>query len=93
MAIRVYEVSQTHLAIGLGVEALKKGHKVSFITMDGLIHLLKTEAISRASQYKMRHIYRSDLVIIDELMFLAMDRHEANLFFQSTNYIIKHPSF
>ena len=78
-------VGKTHLAIGLGVEALKKGYKVSFITMDSLIQLLKTEAISRASQYKIKRIYRSDLVIIDDLMFMAMDRAEANLFFQLVN--------
>src|SRR5690606_3826406 len=78
-------VGKTHLAIGLGVEALKKGYRVSFITMDSLVQLLKTEAISRASQTKTKRIYRSDLVIMDDLMFLAMDRAEANLFFQFVN--------
>ncbi|ALS25379.1 IS21-like element helper ATPase IstB [Paenibacillus naphthalenovorans] len=78
-------VGKTHLAIGLAVEALKKGYKVSFVTMDALVQVLKTEAISRASQYKMKRIYRSDLVIMDDLMFMAMDRIEANLFFQFVN--------
>jgi len=78
-------VGKTHLAIGLGVDALKKGYRVSFITMDGLIQLLKTEAISRASQSKLKRLYRSQLVIMDDLMFMAMDRYEANLFFQFIN--------
>ncbi|UJF31240.1 IS21-like element helper ATPase IstB [Paenibacillus hexagrammi] len=78
-------VGKTHLAIGLGVEALKKGYRVSFITMDGLIQLLKTETISRVSGSKLKRLYRSQLVIMDDLMFMAMDRYEANLFFQFIN--------
>jgi len=78
-------VGKTHIAIGLGTEALKNGYKVSFVTMDNLIQLLKTEEISRSSQYKLRRVYNSDLVILDDLMFMAMDRNEANLFFQFVN--------
>ena len=78
-------VGKTHLAIGLGVEALTKGYKVSFVSMDALIHLLKTQLISRSSQYKVRRLLNSDLVIVDDLMFMAMDRNEANLFFQLIN--------
>lgn len=78
-------VGKTHLAIGLGIEALNKGFKVSFVTMDTLIHLLKTQEITRSAQYKLKRILNSDLVILDDLMFMAMDRQEANLFFQLIN--------
>ena len=53
--------------------------------MDHLIQLLKTQEISRSSQYRLRRIYNSDLVILDDLMFMAMDRNEANWFFQFVN--------
>lgn len=33
----------------------------------------------------MRRILDSDLVIIDDLMFMAMDKSESNLFFQFVN--------
>lgn len=78
-------VGKTHIAIGLGVEALNNGFKVSFVPMDNLIQLLKTQEISRSSHYRLRRIYNSDLVILDDLMFMAMDRNEANLFFQFVN--------
>ncbi|MHB8171928.1 MAG: IS21-like element helper ATPase IstB [Thermincolia bacterium] len=78
-------VGKTHLAIGLGIEAINKGYKVSFIQMDNLIHLLKTQEITRSGRAKMNRIITSDLVIIDDLMFMAMDRNEANLFFQLIN--------
>jgi DNA replication protein DnaC len=53
--------------------------------MDELIRLLKTEEISRNSRAKVKRMVSSDLVIIDDLMFMAIDRHEANLFFQLIN--------
>jgi DNA replication protein DnaC len=53
--------------------------------MDQLLHLLKTQEISRNSQIRVKRIVRSDLVILDDLMFMALDRQEAHLFFQLIN--------
>ncbi len=78
-------VGKTFLAIGLGIEAIHRGYKVSFIQMDDLIQLFKTQEISRSSRAKMKRIVSSDLVIIDDLMFMAMDSAEANMFFQLIN--------
>ncbi len=47
-------VGKTHLAIGLGLEAIQQGYKVMFISMGELIHILKTEEISRKSQTRMK---------------------------------------
>lgn len=80
-------VGKTLLAIGLGVEAIHKGFKVSFVTMDTLVLLLKTQEISRQAKGKMKRIIGSDLIILDDLMFMAMDRSEANLFFQFINKV------
>lgn len=76
---------KTHLSIGLGMEALERGHRVSFVAMDTLLHLLKTQEIARTSQTRMKRILSSDMVIIDDLMFLAMEKSESNLFFQFIN--------
>ena len=78
-------VGKTFLAIGLGIDAIDKGYKVSFIQMDTLINLFKTQEISRGSRSRMKRITTSDLVIIDDLMFMAMDKNEANMFFQLIN--------
>lgn len=78
-------VGKTHLAIGLGLEAIYKGYKVMFLTMGELIHTLKTEEISRKSQSRLKRIRDANLLIIDDLMFMAMDQHEANLFFHLIN--------
>lgn len=78
-------VGKTHLAIGLGLEAIHQGYKVMFISMGELIHALKTEEISRKSHTRLSRIRKADLVIIDDLMFMAIDQHEANLFFHLIN--------
>lgn len=75
-------VGKTHLSISLGYKAVEIGYKVSFVTMDNLMHVLKTHEISRKSKGKMNRILSSSLVIIDELGYLPITREEANLFFQ-----------
>jgi DNA replication protein DnaC len=78
-------VGKTHLSIGLGIHAIKSGYKVYFSSMSDLIHLLKTQEILSTSRNKVKRIGEADLLIIDDLMFMAMEPHEANLFFQLIN--------
>lgn len=75
-------VGKTHLSIALGYRAVEMGYKVSFTTMDSLMHSLKTQEISRKSKGKINKILSSSLLIIDELGYLPVSREEANLFFQ-----------
>ena len=83
---------KTHIGIGLGVEAIHKGYKVAFSSMGELVHLLKTEEYIRKSQMQLKRIKESDLVIIDDLMYLAMDQREANLFFHLINHLYERSS-
>ena len=78
-------LGKTHLSIGLGIHAIKNGYKVYFTSMNDLIHLLKTQEILSTSRNRVKRIIEADLLIIDDLMFMAMERHEANLFFQLIN--------
>lgn len=78
-------VGKTLLSVGLGIEAINQGYKVIFTTMGDLVHALKTEEITRKSKMKMKRIKEADLVIIDDLMFMAMDKQEANMFFHLIN--------
>lgn len=75
-------VGKTHLAIAMGLKAVEAGYKVSFVSMDNLMHILKTQDISRKSKGKVNSILSSSLVIIDELGYLPITKDEANMFFQ-----------
>lgn len=85
-------VGKTHMAIGLGIEAIQKGFQVTFVTMGELINLLKTSEFTRKSQLQINRIRSSDLVIIDDLMYMAMNQREANLFFHLINHLYERSS-
>lgn len=78
-------VGITLLSIDLGIEAIRQRYRVQFVSMDDVICLLKTQEITRVSQAKLKRINGADLIILDDLMFMAIDRHETNLFFQLIN--------
>lgn len=74
-------LGKTHLAISFGVSAVEKGYSVCFEKIANLIKLLKTAEIQRKSEYRIRKIMKSNLVIIDEIGYTPIERREANLFF------------
>ena len=58
-------IGKTHLAIAFGRTAVEKGYKVCFERVTNLIKLLKTAEVQKTSEYRIRRIMKSDLVIID----------------------------
>ena len=83
---------KTFLAIGLGIDAIQKGYKVVFSTMGELVQLLKTEEYVQKSKVQLKRLREADLVIIDDLMYMAMDQREANLFFHLINHLYERSS-
>lgn len=83
---------KTFLAIGLGIDAVQKGYKVVFSTMGELVQLLKTEEYIQKSKVHLKRLREADLVIIDDLMYMAMDQREANLFFHLINHLYERSS-
>lgn len=78
-------VGKTMLSVGLGIHAIQNGYKAVFTTMHDLIHHLKTQEVVNSARTRIKRMVDADLVIIDDLMFMAMEKHEANLFFQFIN--------
>ena len=74
-------IGKTHLSIALGVVAVEKGYKVCFERITNLIKLLKTSEIQKTSEYRIKRIMKSDLIIIDEIGYTPIEKREANLFF------------
>ena len=85
-------VGKTHLAIGMGLEAIEQGYQVMFLPMGELMTILKTSEYTRRSQIALNRIKKSDLVIIDDLMYMAMDQREANQFFHLINHLYERSS-
>lgn len=83
---------KTHLALAIGNKALESGYKVFFTSMDTLIHILKTQEISRNSSARMKWIKECDLLIIDELGYLPIGKVETNMFFQLISLLYENTS-
>ena len=62
------------------------GYHVSFVTLDELIGILKTEAVLMRSKRRLKQIMNSSLVIIGEVGFLPVSCEEANMFYQLVSH-------
>ena len=78
-------VGKTHLSIGLGIHAINQGYRATFAGMSDLIYWLKTADMIKSSKTKLNRVIKSDLLIIDDIMFMAIKKQESNLFFQLIN--------
>jgi DNA replication protein DnaC len=74
-------IGKTHLAIAFGRAVVEQGYKVCFERVTNLVKLLKTAEVQKTSEYRIRRIMKSDLVIIDEIGYTPIEKREANLFF------------
>lgn len=83
---------KTHIALAIGNKAVESGYKVFFSSMDSLVHILKTQEISRNSAARLKWIKESDLLIIDELGYLPIGKAEANMFFQLISHLYENTS-
>ena len=85
-------VGKTHLATALGYEAANAGYAVCFTTLEGLIRLLKTAEISQPNRTRLNQLRRANLVIIDEVGFMPVNRAEAHLLFSFISECYEHKS-
>lgn len=76
---------KTHLALALGVEAVKGGHSVYFMTLADLITSLAKAEREGNLRERLRFLCRPQLLIVDEIGYLPVIPGGGNLFFQLVN--------
>ena len=76
---------KSHLAVALGVEAVKAGHSVHFSTLADLISSLTRAEREQALRERVRYLSRHSLIIVDEIGYLPVGSSGGNLFFQLVN--------
>ena len=76
---------KSHLAVALGVEAVKAGRSVHFITLADLIDALARAEREGTLRQKIRFYRRFALLIVDEIGYLPVIQGGRNLFFQLVN--------
>lgn len=75
-------VGKTHLAVGLAVQALRSGMTVYYTSLSQLITDLKKAAQQNRLDKRWRIYLRPDILIIDEVGYMQLDRQSAELLFR-----------
>jgi len=73
---------KTHLALALGYRACQQGHSVLFTTAVHLVNHLTASMADASFLSCIKRYSRPRLLIIDELGFLPIDKHGADMLFQ-----------
>ena len=75
-------VGKTHLAVALGIKACEQGVRTLFISATALITTLGRALAEGRLEERLKLLTQPQLLIIDEIGYLPIDRQGANLFFQ-----------
>lgn len=76
---------KTHLALALGVEAVKTGRSVYFSTLADIVSSLAKAEREGSLRERLRFLCRPQLLIVDEIGYLPVIPGGGNLFFQLVN--------
>lgn len=75
-------VGKSHLAVALGMKACEQGVRTLFVTATVLITTLGKALAEGRLEERLKPLIQPQLLIIDEIGYLPIDRQGANLFFQ-----------
>lgn len=75
-------VGKSMIATGIGRNACKNGQSVLFVNAKELVDSLYDEMLKGTLQERLDSINKVDLLIVDELSYINMDKERESLFFQ-----------
>lgn len=84
---------KTYLAAGLCSQAVNKGYKAYFRTMDELITMLKMKDIARTAKGDYKRLCKADLIVIDDIMLFPVEKTTAVSLFNFINQLYEKTSF
>jgi DNA replication protein DnaC len=83
---------KTLIGAGLCNEALKKGYKACFRTMDQINQLLKMKDVAKSVQREYDQLIKSDMLVIDDIMMFPMEKKQAVALFNMIDYLHQNAS-
>jgi DNA replication protein DnaC len=72
---------KTHLAIALGLKACERGYRVAFATAQEWVSRLEAAQDRNQLEAELRGLERYQLLVVDEVGYLPLERQAANLLF------------
>ena len=78
---------KTYIASGLVHDAIIKGYKAYFTTMEDIINVLKMKEMTSAALNTYNRYLKAHLIAIDDIMLLPIKKNEAVAFFNLINHL------
>jgi DNA replication protein DnaC len=78
---------KTFIAAGLCHDALKKGYKACFRTMEQLNQILKMKDFTKTASREYHSILKADLMVIDDIMMFPMEKKQAVSLFNLIDHL------
>jgi DNA replication protein DnaC len=75
-------LGKSHLAVALGYQACLQGHRTLFTSAADIINTLSAAQAAHRLKTELRRYLGPALLLIDELGFMPIDKHGADLLFQ-----------
>ena len=85
-------IGKTHLSISLGIKAVEAGYAVRFITAGQLVDALYASLADGTFKRELKRYGAFDLIVIDELGYLSLDRTASDHFFEVINQAYENQS-
>lgn len=80
-------IGKTYIAAGLVYEAVLKGYRAYFTTMEDLINILKMKEMTSTALNAYNRLIRAHLLAIDDIMLFPVKKYEAVAFFNLVNHL------
>ena len=84
---------KTYISAGLGYDAIKKGYKAYFRNVNDILATLRLRELTPSAAKEFKRLSEAQLVIIDDVMNLPLNRDDGNRFFVFINQIYETTSF
>lgn len=84
---------KTFLAAGLAADAVEKGYKAYFKTMEDLTGILKLKDLTRTAAAEYKRMLKADLIILDDIMLFPVEKSVAVSLFNFVNQVYEQTSF
>lgn len=86
-------IGKTFLAAGLCADAVKKGYKAYFRTMEEIINMLKMKDYTATALADFKRLNKANLIVIDDIMLFPVEKLQAVALFNFINQIYEKTSF
>lgn len=86
-------VGKTFTAAGLLYDAISKGYKGYFRSVDELLSAIKMKNLTPSTKKEYRDLTTCQVLVVDDLMNLTLNREDGNLLFAFVNAVYETTSF